>query len=67
MQSYLVSSHFHVLFLSRGSPIGGVSLLSYKGGQYSFKGGNTILRGIIFLDGKSFNSFLYDFNVFFGV
>jgi hypothetical protein len=57
-----------VLFLNRGSPTGGVCLLSYKGGEYSFKGENTLLGGVIFLEGKSFNCFLYDFNVFlFGV
>jgi hypothetical protein len=43
-------------------------LLSYKSGEYSLKGGEHSFRGVIFLEGKSFNCFLYSYHVFlFGV
>jgi hypothetical protein len=37
---------------------------SYMRG-YSFKGGELYFRGVIFLENKSFNYFLYAFIVFF--
>jgi hypothetical protein len=55
--SYLVSSCIHELFLKRG----GVCLLSYKGGELSF-------RGVIIFRGQVLNCFLYAYHVFlFGV
>jgi hypothetical protein len=57
-----------VLFLKRGSPTWGVCLPSYKGENIPSKGDNTLLGGVILLEGKSFNYFIYAFNVFlFGV
>jgi hypothetical protein len=58
---------FSCAFLNKGSSIEGVCLLSYKWGQYSLKGENIRLGGVIFLEGKSFNYFLYSYQASFSV